>query len=116
MQSTLETGGGAASSSPGSAGSIPKTRRAAAPTLLGAVRSGDAGGVTAATHALKSMSYRIGAKAVAGAATELEALGLNGTIPDDNAADNLKALLRATLAALGNPAASAPAPAAAAQG
>jgi signal transduction histidine kinase/CheY-like chemotaxis protein/HPt (histidine-containing phosphotransfer) domain-containing protein len=70
-----------------------------------ATRSGIVGGISRATHALKSMSYSIGAKAVAAAAAELEMASLNGAVPDDAATEALGALLNDTLAALGSGAA-----------
>jgi two-component system sensor histidine kinase BarA len=68
-----------------------------------ATRSNITTGISEAAHALKSMSYSIGAKAVAAAAAELETVGLNGTIPDKFATDGLSALLSDTLASLGSP-------------
>jgi two-component system sensor histidine kinase BarA len=67
-----------------------------------AAQSGVIEGVSKATHALKSMSYSIGAKAVATAAAELEIASLDGAIPDDAATASLAALLADTLAFLGS--------------
>jgi len=68
-----------------------------------AARSNIATGISEAAHALKSMSYSLGAKAVAAAAAELETVSLNGTVPDKFATDGLSALLSDTLASLGSP-------------
>jgi signal transduction histidine kinase/CheY-like chemotaxis protein/HPt (histidine-containing phosphotransfer) domain-containing protein len=68
--------------------------------LMAAVRSGSVDNVASASHALKSMSYSIGAKAVAGAASELEMASLDGIIPDFTATERLDALLTDTLTSL----------------
>jgi two-component system sensor histidine kinase BarA len=68
--------------------------------LQSAAFSGDAGGVAVAAHALKSMSYTIGAKAVATAAGQLEMMGLNGALPDDPALGSLNRFLSDTLTVL----------------
>jgi two-component system sensor histidine kinase BarA len=70
--------------------------------LRTAAQSGIAEGISEAAHALKSMSYSIGAKAVAAAAGELEMASLNGAVPDDAAAVSLEALLTDTLIFLGS--------------
>jgi signal transduction histidine kinase/CheY-like chemotaxis protein len=71
--------------------------------LHAAARSNMTTGISEAAHALKSMSYSIGAKAVAAAAGELEAVSLNGTVPDKFATDELSSLLSDTLASFGSP-------------
>jgi HPt (histidine-containing phosphotransfer) domain-containing protein len=69
--------------------------------LRASAASGDAAGSAAAAHALKSMSYNIGAKAVAAAAAEIEAGFLNSAVPESAATDRLGGLLSDTLTALG---------------
>ena len=68
--------------------------------LRAAAKSGRGEDVAKATHALKSMSYTIGAKAVAAAAAELETAGREGTVPNDAAREALDLLLNDTLASL----------------
>ncbi len=66
-----------------------------------AAEAGEADNVARAMHALKSMSYNIGAKAVAAAAAAIETAGANGTIPDQAAMQPVWARLNDTLDALG---------------
>jgi two-component system sensor histidine kinase BarA len=75
---------------------------ACAADLQVAVRSGATEDVCQAAHALKSMSYSIGAKAVAARAAELEAEGLAGAIPTEAAISSLSALLGDTIISLGD--------------
>jgi DNA-binding NarL/FixJ family response regulator len=68
--------------------------------LRAAANSRRAEDISEAAHALKSMSYTIGASGVAAAAADLEAASLDGAIPENAATGALDALLRETLAAL----------------
>ena len=65
-----------------------------------AVGSGCAERISEIAHALKSMSYSIGAKSVAAVAAELETTSLDGTLPANATTDALETLLCETLAAL----------------
>jgi HPt (histidine-containing phosphotransfer) domain-containing protein len=68
--------------------------------LRTAAGSGCAEHISEAAHALKSMSYTIGASGVAAAAAELEQASLDGAIPEMATTEALDILLRETLAAL----------------
>ena len=69
--------------------------------LAAAAGSGDSVAVASAAHALKSMSYSIGAKMIAARAAEMEAAAFDGALPDDNSVAKLSTLLNATLTTLG---------------
>ena len=68
--------------------------------LQAATKSGGTQDIAKASHALKSMSYTIGAKAVAAAAAELEMTSRDGIVPNEAARKALDALLAKTLASL----------------
>jgi signal transduction histidine kinase/CheY-like chemotaxis protein/HPt (histidine-containing phosphotransfer) domain-containing protein len=68
--------------------------------LQAATKSGGADDIAKASHALKSMSHTIGAKAVAAAAEELEMAGRRGKIPGEAVTKALSVLLGDTLASL----------------
>ena len=68
--------------------------------LRSAAHSGCATQISEAAHALKSMSYTIGASGVAAAAAELEMASLDGAIPEPATTEALDNLLRKTLTAL----------------
>jgi HPt (histidine-containing phosphotransfer) domain-containing protein len=68
--------------------------------LQAAARSGGIEDIAKVSHALKSMSHTIGAKAVAMAAEELELTSRDGVVPDEAAREALEGLLAKTLAAL----------------
>jgi signal transduction histidine kinase/CheY-like chemotaxis protein/HPt (histidine-containing phosphotransfer) domain-containing protein len=68
--------------------------------LQAARKSGGAEDVAKASHALKSMSHTIGAKAVAAAAAALEITSRDGIVPDAITTEALNALLARTLMSL----------------
>jgi signal transduction histidine kinase/CheY-like chemotaxis protein/HPt (histidine-containing phosphotransfer) domain-containing protein len=68
--------------------------------LQAAAKSGGTEDIAKASHALKSMSHTIGAKAVAAAAEELELASRDGIVPDSAATEALTAILNDTLASL----------------
>jgi HPt (histidine-containing phosphotransfer) domain-containing protein len=68
--------------------------------LHAATKSGGIDDIARASHALKSMSHTIGAKAVAAAAEQLEMTSRDGLVPDDAATAALDILLTNTLASL----------------
>ena len=68
--------------------------------LHAATKSGGIDDIARASHALKSMSHTIGAKAVAAAAEQLEMTSRDGLVPDDAATAALDILLTKTLASL----------------
>jgi EAL domain-containing protein (putative c-di-GMP-specific phosphodiesterase class I)/CheY-like chemotaxis protein len=70
-------------------------------TLRDSLRLASTDNVAAAAHSLKSMSYNIGAKAVAATASEIEALALDGTIPEVTLIERIATYLDDTLEALG---------------
>ena len=70
--------------------------------LQAAAKSGGTENIAKMSHALKSMSYTIGAKAVAAAAAELEMTSRDGIVPEEAATRELDRLLTSTLASLGN--------------
>ena len=86
--------------------------RANAPQSLalarGAFEAGDSDGVARAAHALKSMSFNVGAKKVAALCTTLEAEGRAGQTINSAALMQLSEALDATLEALGGPSAKVP--------
>jgi signal transduction histidine kinase/CheY-like chemotaxis protein len=86
--------------------------RANAPQSLalarGAFEAGDGEGLARAAHALKSMSFNVGAKKVAALCSTLESLGRSGEPVSSGALMQLSDALDATLEALGGPAAKAP--------
>jgi EAL domain-containing protein (putative c-di-GMP-specific phosphodiesterase class I)/signal transduction histidine kinase/CheY-like chemotaxis protein len=69
--------------------------------LRESVTAADADGASKAAHALKSMSFNLGASAVADQAASIESVGLAGTVPDAAAVNRLATLLERTLKALG---------------
>ena len=86
--------------------------RANAPQSLalarGAFEAGDGEGLARAAHALKSMSFNVGAKKVAALCSTLETLGRSGEPVSSGALMQLSDALDATLEALGGPVAKAP--------
>jgi EAL domain-containing protein (putative c-di-GMP-specific phosphodiesterase class I) len=80
--------------------------------LVKAIDAGEPAAAAKAAHALKSMSYNVGARLVAKLAAEIEASSREGALPAREKAFELKAALERTLPALGaaQPVAAAAAP------
>ena len=68
--------------------------------LSEAVGAGDADTAARAAHALKSMSYNVGARIVARMAGDMEASARDGHLPASEAVDELDKVLERTLAAI----------------
>ena len=71
--------------------------------LATAALAGDADGVAKAAHALKSMSYNVGARIVARMAADIEASARDGRTPASQAVAELERVLARTMAALAAP-------------
>ncbi|HTO41492.1 MAG TPA: EAL domain-containing protein, partial [Rhizomicrobium sp.] len=73
-----------------------------APNCIAALKAAeDAGSAASAAHALKSMSYNIGAKAVSGLCADMERGARDGVMPQESEIAALDDVLQRTLAALG---------------
>ena len=70
--------------------------------IRSAAQAGDAAACARAAHALKSMSYNVGARPMAALAAEIEGLGkLQARVPDDRMLGSLDSTLARTIEAIG---------------